>query len=319
MAEMIPPAEEMVLGIDGGGSHVVALLADAKNGRHLGRGEAGPANLQAVGVENALRELNLAVQRAFADAGIPRTSVTAACLGLAGIDWDNGLDVIHAWAERVHLASQVSVANDATLLLAAGTPAGWGLAVVGGTGSIAFVRTPDGQEGRAGGWGYLLGDGGSAYHITLSALRLVCHSVDGCVGPTCLVDRFLQAMQVSSPAAIIDAVYRGPWDRAALAALAPLVVQAAEEGDSIARQAVEQQAAELALVAATALRKHRLPLSAPPIALTGGLLLHSAYYRQLFLNALFQQGVNVDSSQVQLVHEPALGAIALARKAIHLR
>jgi HD-GYP domain-containing protein (c-di-GMP phosphodiesterase class II) len=41
-----------------------------------------------------------------------------------------GLDVIHGWAARTGLADKVTVANDATLLLAAGTPDGDGLLCV---------------------------------------------------------------------------------------------------------------------------------------------------------------------------------------------
>ena len=40
---------------------------------------------------------------------------------------------------------RLSVANDATLLFAAGTPEGWGLAVIAGTGSIAFALDREGR------------------------------------------------------------------------------------------------------------------------------------------------------------------------------
>ena len=53
---MSPTAPDLVLGIDGGATHTVALLADAASGAVRGRGEAGPSNIQAVGVEAALRE-----------------------------------------------------------------------------------------------------------------------------------------------------------------------------------------------------------------------------------------------------------------------
>ena len=44
------------------------------------------------------------------------------------------------------------------LVLAAGTPDGWGVALNGGTGSIAYGRDGQGRAARAGGWGYVLGD-----------------------------------------------------------------------------------------------------------------------------------------------------------------
>ena len=56
---------DLVIGIDGGATHTDALLADATTGAAIGRGTAGPSNIQAVGVDAALRELNVAVGRAF--------------------------------------------------------------------------------------------------------------------------------------------------------------------------------------------------------------------------------------------------------------
>ena len=68
----------LVIGIDGGASNTVALLAEASSGRVLGRGSGGPSNIQAIGEEAALRELNHAVSAAFKTAGLPRKSVAAA-------------------------------------------------------------------------------------------------------------------------------------------------------------------------------------------------------------------------------------------------
>ena len=73
----------LVIGIDGGASNTVALLAEAASGRVLGRGSGGPSNIQAVGEEAALRELNHAVSAAFKAAGLPRKSVAAAALARA--------------------------------------------------------------------------------------------------------------------------------------------------------------------------------------------------------------------------------------------
>ena len=98
---------------------------------------------------------------AFRAAGVAASEGAAAALGLAGVDLTEGLDVIRGWSEEVKFAEKLSVANDATLLFAAGTPDGWGLAIVAGTGSIAFVLDAQGKDARAGGWGYILGDEGS--------------------------------------------------------------------------------------------------------------------------------------------------------------
>jgi N-acetylglucosamine kinase-like BadF-type ATPase len=309
-----PHRPDLVIGVDGGGSHTLAMVAEASTGRVIGRGVGGPSNIQAVGVECGLKELDAAIDRAFAAAGLPRSRAAAAFLGLAGIDRQEGLDVIHGWAGRVALADRVTAANDATLLLAAGTPDGWGLAVIAGTGSIAFVRTPAGEIGRAGGWGYLLGDEGSAFQIVLQALRACCRAVDGCGPPTDLTDRFVKRMSLAGPPDLIPAVYRGAWDRAALAALAPLVFEAAAAGDGLASRVIARQAEELARTAAAAVAANGLPQLGLPVALAGGVLLKNPVYRDRFLDGLGRLGIT--PGPVKLVDDPAIGAVVQARRLI---
>jgi N-acetylmuramic acid 6-phosphate etherase len=301
--------DNLCLGIDGGGSHTVALLA-ARDGRVLGRGTAGPSNLQTVGPERALRALDEAVAGAFAAAGIARTAAAAACLGLAGAGREADQRIVRDWAARVRLAGNVEVTTDGALLLAAGTPEGWGVAVVAGTGSIACGRSADGREARAGGWGPLLGDEGSGYSLVLGALRVVARAADGRVPATPLQERLLAALGLQHSHELIPCLHGGRWDRAALAALAPLVLDAADAGDDAAMALVEDGVAGLALAAATVATRLRLDPHRLPLALAGGLLLASGSYRERFLAALRRAGAVPDP--VTLVDEPAWGAVRRA-------
>jgi N-acetylglucosamine kinase-like BadF-type ATPase len=308
------PEATLVIGIDGGASATAAVLADARTGAGLGRGEAGPSNIQAIGEDAALRELNAAVAGAFRAAKLPREKVAAAALGLAGVDKAEGLDVIRGWAESVQLSNRLTIANDATLLFAAGTPEGWGLAVVAGTGSIAFTLDRNGKDARAGGWGYLMGDEGSAFRIGLQALRAACRAADGIGEPTSLLPAFLEKLESPDPREFIPAVYRGAWDKACIAGLAPLVLGAAADGDRVANRIMEEEARELARTAAGAVAAGGLPREGLPVALTGGLVIHGAAYRERFLSELRSCGVN--PGPVGLVDDPVVGAVVLARKLV---
>ncbi|HLW67953.1 MAG TPA: BadF/BadG/BcrA/BcrD ATPase family protein [Gemmataceae bacterium] len=303
---------DLILGIDGGGSHTIAVLAErASNGRILGRGEAGPSNIQSVG-DAALRALEEAIAGTFANTGRARGSVAAAVLGLAGVDHPDAVKVIRAWAERFGLADRLKVENDSVLLLAAGTPQGWGLAVVAGTGSIAFARNRDGRMERSGGWGYVLGDEGSAYSLGLGGLRAVARASDGSAPATILTRTLLARMNLREPLEMIEAVYRGDWDRARIATLAPLVGEAAESGDAVAAGIVALQARLLAETVVAAARKVELPRDRVPLALTGGPILNGQHYREHFLSALRKLDLNPDP--VALVHDPVEGAIRIARE-----
>jgi N-acetylmuramic acid 6-phosphate etherase len=304
-----PPqrSEQLVLGIDGGGTHTVALLAEpTPDGWAVrGRGEAGPSNLRAAGTRAGLAALDEAVARAFAAANLPRSPVATACLGLAGAD----REAVEGWARSAGLAGEVEITTDVDLLLAAGTPEGWGLAVVAGTGSIAFGCTSDGRSARAGGWGPLLGDEGSAHALALEGLRAVAHSADG-VGPeTVLTEVLLREMGLREPHEIIPVLYGGGWDRSRLASLAPLVIEAAG-ADRVADSLVGQAASQLATATAAVGRRLGLQEAPVPLALAGGLLLGSEAYRGRFLEHLRGAGIRPDP--VGLVKEPADGAVRRA-------
>jgi N-acetylglucosamine kinase-like BadF-type ATPase len=303
---------QFVIGIDGGASHTAAVLADARSGTELGRGEAGPSNIQAVGVEAALRALDVAVVGAFRAAGVARVKVPAAALGLAGVDLNEGLDIISGWSALVGLAEKLSVANDATLLLAAGTPEGWGLAIVAGTGSIAFALDRNGKDARAGGWGHLLGDEGSAYRVGVLALRAACRAADNIGEPTALLPALMKALGTSDPRDFIPAVYRGKWDKVAIAGLAPVVQSVAASGDRVATAIFEQEARELARTAAGAVASGGLPRGGVPVALTGGMVIENVAFRERFLSELRACGVT--PGPVGLVDDPVVGAVVLARR-----
>jgi N-acetylmuramic acid 6-phosphate etherase len=313
--------EELIFGIDGGGSKTVALLARPDVGLNswtvLGRGEAGPSNLQAVGSTNALRALDEAVCVAFREARLARGPVAAAALGLAGADRPADRSVLQDWCRKANLSRQVEVTNDAVLLLAAGTPEGWGTALIAGTGSIAYARDREGRTARAGGWGYLLGDEGSGYALILAALQAVAQAADGLGQPTILTAWLLKELGIGQPTELIPAVYHGGWDRTALASLAPRVLEVAQEGDSVAARLVETAAAQLAAMVAAVVARLGLNCEALPLALAGGLLARSEPYRQAVLKAL--QAAGIFGNPVCIVIDPAEGALRLAMDLVKTR
>jgi N-acetylmuramic acid 6-phosphate etherase len=305
---------DLLLGIDGGGSSTVAFLAVRSEPGDspwtvLGRGEAGSSNRQAVGTEAAVDALDKAVKLAFTEARLLRTCVAAACLGLAGADRPEDRSVILEWARHVRLAQSVEVTNDAALLLAAGTPKGWGLALVAGTGSIAYGRRSDGRTARAGGWGYLLGDEGSAYAIALAGLQAVARAADGCGGETSLTECLLKRLGINRPEQLIPALYQSKWDKAALARLAIHVFDCAEN-DVVATQIITQAAEELARTAAAVARKLAWSEGSFPLALAGGLLMGNEPYRQSVLSSL--QSLGLRPEPIAMVPEPAQGALKIA-------
>ena len=168
----------LILGMDGGGTVTTTWIADGE-GNVLGRGHSGPSNIKAVGANAARNSLDLSILAAFHDAGLDVGPVEVSCLGLAGFDRPRDREWLNAWAAESTWARRLVLVNDGDLVVAAGTPEGWGVGVIAGTGSIAVGRDRDGQKARAGGLGYILSDEGSAFAVAVAALRRVARVADG--------------------------------------------------------------------------------------------------------------------------------------------
>lgn len=311
----------ILLGVDGGGTTTVAWLADP-TGNVLGRGRSGPSNAKSIGLDAARRSLQEAIDQAFSDAGLSREPADVACLGLAGWDRPDDRALLESWARGGGWARTVLTVNDGDLLLAAGTPEGWGIGLIAGTGSIAVGKAPDGRTARAGGWGYLFGDEGSAYDVAVQALRWVARVADG-RDPShnaedMLINRICEAIGATRPSELITAIYRPEVDRKAVAALAPIVVGAAEERSEAAGAILQSAADELVLSVRAVARKLRLlesPATASfPLVLAGGFLLSSVPLSSLLVARLNVHGIT--PSAVTPVPDPVFGALTLARRAL---
>jgi N-acetylglucosamine kinase-like BadF-type ATPase len=302
----------LILGLDGGGTKTESRLAILDGGmRVIGRGRGGPSNLRALGPERALGNLDEAVSAAFADAGLERCVVQSACLGLAGADRTSEQMQILEWAGAVRLSEQLRIVNDAVPLLSAEGGNGTGLALIAGTGSLAWGRNGDGRTARAGGWGYLLGDEGSAYALGSAGLRAVLMAADGRGKATLLTELIFEQLEISAVSGVIERVYGGVVPRQVIASLAPAVFVAAERGDVVAVEVIRAAAGELAGMAAAVAGS--LQLREPfRVVLTGAVLLNQPEYRRQVLGAIESRTGMVPEGVC--VSEPVLGALELARQ-----
>lgn len=297
---------QLLLGVDGGGSYTRAAIADA-TGAVLGKGQAGSSNHQSVGFVAATHALQAAIGAARMNAGIDSpTPFDAACFGLAGAGRPDDQMRFTAWAAEYGIATNVRCVSDAEIILAAGTPEQWGVALISGTGSLCWARSPDGTSVRVGGWGYLLGDEGSGYDLAVRALRLATQTADGRAAAHSLLGAVLEYWGLEQATQLIGYVYRAELKRAAIAEVSKLVLKLAEAGDTHAVALIEQSAGELAQMVTVAVS--RLGLDTPPVALAGGLFATS-----MLLRAALLSRVRTRLGSMTYVDDPVAGAIALAR------
>ena len=305
----------LILGVDGGQTSTKCVLLDA-DGRVLGHGTgAGLIHLAAEGGPERMRQaLGACIANAFADAGIEARPLEAIGLGLTGITSAEAREaetvrtlVAESFAPRV-----VAVENDAYTALLGAHAGGPGVAAISGTGSIVCGINAHGELQRAGGWGWLLGDEGSALWIGRRGLMAALRAVDEIGPPTALVERFLSHFEISDMLAVKPLVYRSDFGAKGFAALAAVVSDAASDGDAVARGVVSDGGAALAELVSAVVRRLGAD-AALPVAPVGGAFEHVLGLRDAFARALARLAPGCPVVDAQSA--PMYGAALMARRA----
>jgi N-acetylglucosamine kinase-like BadF-type ATPase len=188
-------------------------------------------------------------------------------------------------AFATHASFPVKVVNDAELL-----PAALGLehqiGIVAGTGSIGVCRTRDGRMLVAGGWGWIIGDDGSASGLMREAARAVALHLDyGGTEDEPLVRLLFKALDITTAARIGSAVaHQG--GAAALGSHAHIIFEAAERGSLLARQVIRDGAKELADLVA---RLQRLGSEATTVVAGGSVIASQPMLAEAFFEQVAQR------------------------------
>lgn len=286
-------------GIDGGGTRTTLVAVDV-TGAEIARIQTGTSNAAVIGHEAASATLARGLTE-LAGRCTTRLPFAAAWFGLSGSDRPE--DHRRLLPSLLPLATTIRVTNDAELLLGA-LPNGAGVALVAGTGSIAFGRDAGGTRGRAGGWGHIFSDEGSGYDLARRMLRAFAAEVDGRGPATSLTSRLIQHYALEDPHQIIAQVYDLATTKGDLARLSSIVMEESANGDAVALDILDRAASELAETALAVARRLAM-LHSLSLAMTGGLLIHHPDYRERVLSSI---RVQAPIDRVALVTDPALTA-----------
>lgn len=241
------------LGIDTGATKTHALISD-RLGNIKAFVEGGPGNPQSIGGLSALeRLLSEMMQKACGQAGIALTDIHAAGLGLAGYDWPSQRERFYQIALAAGSPEQTDLVNDAGLGVHAGTKDGWGVCVAAGTSFNCRGRGPDGREAFAIGDGMRWGEGAGALELALKSAQAVIAQYTMSGPETRLTKLFLKTFGSNSLAEMVEGIVTGKLR--VTAALAPLIIEAAQQDDEAARQAVQWAGESLANLAKGAIRQ----------------------------------------------------------------
>jgi glucosamine kinase len=298
------------LGIDGGGTKTACAVGDET--RLLAKASAGPSNIVRVGEAQARESLLQGVRQACATAGIFPEQITRTCVGGSGAARPELAGIVREIVAEI-VSTPIDVVGDMQTALEAAFDMGPGVIVIAGTGSIAYGRDRQGNTLRAGGWGFAIGDEGSAHWIGRSAVSAVLRAserepLDGGAPP--LAKDLFKLWGVTSLSDLARAANSIPPPD--FAALFPAV---AARSDELGRQILRHAGRELAELAYVVIRRlfAKGGETVVPVAMTGGVFRHAAIVREVFYNELRRVDARVEV-QPQVV-DPVEGALRMARRA----
>ena len=256
-----------VLGVEGGGSHCHAIVADG-GGAILGAAaSSAAANWEDVGFQAAAAAIRACVVEALGEAGLKGQDVAAAVFALAGIDFPVDEQRLSGIPMALGVQGSSRMINDAFAALLAGTVEPFGVVVVAGTGSVVAGRNPEGEEARTLGLGPMFGDSGSASEVSEAGMTAVAEASTGRAPATLLTDLMCAETGSASVEDLLEGAARGRIDASAFA---PLVMRAATDGDQVAQAILRRAGESLGASAAHIVRRLRMQELGFDLVLAGG-------------------------------------------------
>ena len=233
------------LGVDGGGSKTRFLLID-DSGVVLASHAEGPAYYLEIGLEALTALLSRGVAATLAQARVAAPDVTFAFFGIPAYGEDRSLLARLDGAPTGTVPTgRYRCGNDMVCGWAGALAGADGINVVAGTGSIAYGEYA-GRAARAGGWGELFSDEGSAYWLAREGLSLFSRMSDGRTSRGPLYDAVRRHLSLKDDLDLCAAIYgKSLEQRSQFAQLSRLVSEAAHQGDELARALFRQAAGEL--------------------------------------------------------------------------
>ncbi len=297
-----------VLGFDGGGTKTDCVLMD-ESGAVAARSRSGASNPTSFGAEVSLAALSGAASDALRTAGRSEKDVAYLVAGISGAGEPSMRSALQLGLQPGFPNATILITSDLVLSLGA-TGEIPSVVVIAGTGSAVLGRTAPFELARAGGFGPVIGDPGSAYDIGRKAVAMC-------------FQKHLNSEAFPLGAKILETFkwkFNEFFDRAraqpgaVFPKIFPVVGGAAEGGDVAARTLLAGAAQDLQEQAREVIEKLKLRDANFFLAKTGGVFDGSA-----FLNAQFDSLIREIAPKARIGPLPrtvAEAAAQLAREAL---
>lgn len=284
-----------VIGIDCGGTKTEAVAYD-EEGRQLAARTTGFGNLL-VDFQRAIENIQQGVQEVLDELG---PGCQELVFGIAGIDSGGLKETLTMTFSQWGLP--VSLMNDGQLAHYGILKGDDGIIVTAGTGSV-FLGRSTGQWYRVGGWGHLLGDGGSAFDIARKGIQQSLSEFDSGQDPSEFSRHLFKHFETEDVFGVTKAVYS--LDKGAIAELASLIASLAPENElavAILKSAGEELAESVRVLAS------KMPLVSLKVGLNGSVIEKNAIVRQAFFEGVKKATKNQEIEFIDKTTSGAKGA-----------
>jgi len=294
-------------GVDVGATSTKGVITDLR-GRLLGRAIGPGINPFMVGYE-AAAEIMLKTLKEAMRGVCEFRDLACVVFGSTGLETAKSREMVRDLIKSRSGLSEVVVVTDSRIALEGALGGGKGIVVYAGTGSFAIGKNARGEVHKAGGVGFLMSDEGSGFYLGHQALRAAVRDLDGRGEKTVLTRRVLEHFGVEVPEELMPKLYTKPIDTSAIAALAPIVTGAAEEGDRVAGEIIASAVRELVSLVEAVARKLNMLEVRFPLASAGGVF-KSQLIRKLFHSMIEQRFPK--AYPIEPRFKPVIGAVIMA-------
>lgn len=308
--------KEIILGVDSGGTKTKSILVNTEL-ELLSIGYGGPGNYHNIGTEKSKQHIETSIKNATSKADIKEKNIKYSGFGIGGLDTETDRKIITNFLEDIKLVKNLEkkyISNDVVISLHSITGSRPGIVTVAGTGSITYGINENGEDHRAGGWGWPIGDEGSGTDIARRGLQAAAKAYDGRGDETKLVELTKQHFELEKFEELIPKldVLDLP---SGISSFAEIVINAADEGNEKALEIVSEACEELAESVLAV--EQNLSMEEPvKVGCVGGLT-----SSELFFNK-FKEKVTEKVPRAEIlssVKNPVVGAVALVLENLGMR
>ena len=300
-----------VSGVDGGATKTVAVVGRL-DGTLLASARGASSNYHNIGVGKAAKSIRICVNSACRCAQASSGNLETVIMGLAAMDSPMDFRAGQRVAGLTGLGKRRIVVHDSLIAIYAATLGRPGIVVNAGTGSFAAGISTSRRTIRAGGWGNVIDDEGSAYHVGKLGIRAALRALDGTERKTAIAKLVVRKFKLQTLEDIVHEVYNRPMTVKEISSVSKLVAQAAVNGDKVARGIFAYEGRALATLVSTIARRLDMATSKVNIYCTGGVFKAGPILLNPFRKELRR---NVPSFVLRRPRfEPVIGAFVLALK-----